>query len=96
MPLEVEVRSGRNVLAAAERVDLGILGKATELFFGEGEPAVDGDLEHTARTLNELDFSTVLFFEPRPRTEGSWEVVSRNAVFDPNLHRRHSRLKEVR
>ncbi len=77
-------------LTVAQGVDFGVFGKTPELLFGEGELAVDGDLEHTARALNELDLGAVLFFELRPRTEGPGKVVSRNAVFDPDLHRRVS------
>jgi hypothetical protein len=75
-------------LITTERVDFGILRKPPELLFGKGELAVDGDLKNTADTFNELDFGTVLLFKSRPRTEGSRKVVSRNAVFDPDLHRR--------
>jgi len=61
----------RSNLAAAESVDLGVFRKPSELLFGKGELAVDGDFEHTARPFNELDLGAVLFFESRPRTEGS-------------------------
>lgn len=71
-----------------ERVDFSVLGKTPELFFRKGELTVNGDLEHPAHTFYELDFSTVLLFKPCPRTEGSGKVVSRNAVFDPDLHSR--------
>jgi hypothetical protein len=84
-------RSSPGRLSAAERVDLGIFREPPELLFRKGELAVDGDLEHTARPFDELDLGTVLFFESRPRTEGSGQVVSRHAVFDPDLHRRYLR-----
>jgi hypothetical protein len=75
-------------LIATERVDFGVLGKPPELLFGKGELAVDGDLKNTADTFDEFDFGAVFLFKSRPRTEGSRKVVSRNAVFDPDLHRR--------
>jgi hypothetical protein len=75
-------------LTATQSVDFRILGKTPELFFRKGELAVDGDFEHPAHTFNELNLGTVLFFQSCLRTEGSRKIVSRNAVFDPDLHRR--------
>ncbi len=74
-------------LAAAERVDFGVLGKPPKLLFGKGELAVDRNFEDAARTLNEFDLGAVFLFQSCLRTEGSWKVVSGNAVFDSDLHR---------
>lgn len=76
----------RRPLSAAERVDLGVFREPPQLLFRKGELAIDGDLEHTGNALNQLDLGPVFFLEPCPRTEGSGEVVSRHAVFDPDLH----------
>jgi hypothetical protein len=58
-------------LTSAQGVDFGVFREASQLFLRKGELSVDGDLEHTGDTLNQLDFGAVLFFESRPRTEGS-------------------------
>jgi hypothetical protein len=84
-------------LGAAQSVDLSVFGKTLERFFGEGELAVDGDLEHTAGAFDELNLGTILFFQLCLRTEGSRKIVSRNAVFDPDLHcRRPFNIKRPR
>jgi hypothetical protein len=74
-------------LTRTESVDFSVLGKTPELFFGKSELTVNRDLKHTADAFDEFDFGAVLLFKPCPRTEGSGKVVSRNAVFDPDLHR---------
>ena len=76
--------------SAAQRVDLGVFGKPAELFFGEGQPAVDGDFEHAVGPFDQFDLGAVALFEPRPRTEGPWFIVSLYAVFDFDLHRASS------
>src|SRR5208282_1677856 len=73
-------------LAADQGVDLGVFRKPAELFLGESEPPIDGDLENTGNTLDELDFLRTSFHKPRPRTEGPWFIVSGHAVFDFDLH----------
>ena len=76
-------------LAADQGVDLGVFRKSAELIFGESETPVDGDLENTGHSLDELDLLCTSFHKPRPRTEGPWFIVSRYAVFDSDLHCRH-------
>ena len=75
--------------AADQGVDLGVFRKPAELFLGEGEPAIDGDLEHTGDAFDELDFVCAPLQQPCPRTEGSWFIVSGHAIFDSDLHHRH-------
>src|SRR5229473_356291 len=50
--------------------------------------SVDGDLEDTGNPFDELDLGAT-FHQACPRTEGSRLIVSRYAVFDCYLHRRH-------
>ena len=76
-------------LAADQSVDFGVFRKPAELFLGESEPAIDGDLENTGNPFDELDFLRTSFNKPCPRTEGSWFIVSGHAVFDFDLHCRH-------
>ena len=76
-------------LAADQRVDLGVFGKPAQLFFGESEPPIDGDLENTGDALDKLDLFRAPLDKPRPRTEGSWFIVSGHAIFDSDLHCRH-------
>ena len=77
--------------AANQGVYLGVFRKPAELFFGEGEPSVDGDLENTGDAFNELDLFGTSFQEPRPRTEGPRFIVSGHTVFDSDLHCLHLR-----
>ena len=58
-------------LTAAQGVDFGVFRETPQLFLRKGKLSVNGDLEHTGDALNQLDFGAVLFFESRPRTEGS-------------------------
>jgi len=76
-------------LAADQGVDLGVFRKPAELFLGESEPPIDGDLEHTGDSLDELDLFRASFQKPCPRTEGPWFIVSGHAVFDSDLHCQH-------
>ena len=76
-------------LAADQGVDLGVFRKPAELFLGESEPPIDGDLENASDPLDELDLFRASFQKPCPRTEGPWFIVSRYAVFDSDLHCRH-------
>lgn len=76
-------------LAADQGVDLGVFREPTELFLGESKPPIDGDLEDTGNTFDELDLFRASFHKPCPRTEGPWFIVSGHAVFDSDLHCRH-------
>jgi hypothetical protein len=57
------------------------------LLLRKSELAVDSNLKDTRDAFDQLDLGAVLFLESCPRTEGSGQVVSRHAVFDPDLHR---------
>lgn len=48
-------------LAAYQGVDLGVFRKPAELFFGEGEAPIDGDLEDTCNPFDELDLLRTTF-----------------------------------
>ena len=80
-------RSAALDAARPERVDLGIFGEPPELLFRKRQAPVDGDLEHPGDPFDQLDLGAVFFYQSRPRTEGPRLVVSRHAVFDPDLHR---------
>src|SRR5215469_98431 len=73
-------------LSAHQSIDLAVFGKPAELFLGEDEPAVDGDLEYAGNPFDELDLLCAAFHEPGLRTEGPRFIVSGHAVFDPDLH----------
>jgi hypothetical protein len=74
------------VSPGSERLDLLVGRKPPGLLLGEGEPAVDRDLEHAAYSRHQLDLGTVPLFQLRLRTEGSWFIVSRLAPIDPDFH----------
>ena len=82
-------RRGSISLSANHGVDLGVFRKPAELFLGELELSVDGDLEDTGDPFDQLDLLRTAFQKPRPRTEGPGFIVSRHAIFDSDLHRRH-------
>jgi hypothetical protein len=89
----LSARAGGEVkapLPAAQRIDLGVLGKPPEPLFRKRQPAIDGDFEDAAGAFDELDLGAELFDQPCPRTEGSRFIVSRHAIFDPDLHRSSS------
>jgi hypothetical protein len=73
-------------LSAHQGIDLSIFRKSAELFLGESEPTVYGDLEYTGDPFDELDLLRAAFHEPGLRTEGPRFIVSRHAVFYPDLH----------
>jgi hypothetical protein len=83
------LQRGSNRSSAGQGVDLGIFRKPTELFLGEFELSVDGDLENTGDSFDELNLLRTALDKPCPRTEGSWFIVSRHAIFDSDLHRCH-------
>jgi hypothetical protein len=82
---------GPNLSSANQGVDLGVFRKSAELLLGEFELSVDGDLENTSDSFDELHLLRTAFHKPRPRTEGPWFIVSRHAIFDSDLHSRHHR-----
>ena len=51
---------------------LVVAGIAAFAFFGEGEFAVNPNVEDTAAALDQLDFGCGLFPDQLPRTEGAW------------------------
>ena len=73
-------------LYAHQGIDLSIFRKSAELFLGESEPTVYGDLEYTGDPFDELDLLRAAFHEPGLRTEGPRFIVSRHAVFYPDFH----------
>jgi hypothetical protein len=85
----IDATRSKTALAADQGVDLGVFRKSAELFLGEGEPAIDGDLEHTGHSFDELDLVCAPLQQACPRTEGPWFIVSGHAIFDSDLHRRH-------
>src|SRR5438105_1462482 len=79
---------GSSELAAADRLDLFVGREPAGLLFREGEPAIDGDLEHPANPGHQLYLCAVFLFQLGLRTEGTRFIVSRLAPFDPNFHGR--------
>ena len=71
---------------SAHRVDLLVRRKPTGLLLRKGEPAIDGNLEHTTYSGHQLDIGAVFLDEPIPRTEGTRFVVSGLAPLDADFH----------
>jgi hypothetical protein len=72
-------------------LDLAGMGEAPCLFLGEEQLVVDGDLEDSARSLDELGFDAELLLDLLRQTGGAGEVVSDSAVLDDDT-RGHDRL----
>jgi hypothetical protein len=70
----------------ADGVDLGVGREAAEPLLGEGQLAVDRDLEDAAAALHELNLGAIPLDQPGLRTEGLGLVVSSRAIFDADLH----------
>jgi hypothetical protein len=73
-------------LSACQSVDFRVFRKPAELFLRKDELSVDGDFEHARHAFDELDFFCTALHESGLRTEGPRFIVSRHAVFDPDLH----------
>ena len=62
-----------------------VVGKAPASELGKERLAVGDNLERRAGARDHLDLGAIAFYQQVPRTERTRLVVSRNAVFDPNL-----------
>lgn len=71
----------------ADRGDhLGGVGETPGPVLRVHQPSVDGDIEHSARTLDQLRTGAELALQHVRQTGGSREVVSNDAVLDRDLH----------
>jgi hypothetical protein len=70
-----------------------LAGKAAQRLLRKSQCAVDRDLEDAAARLHEFDIGAQ-FAKFCSRTESPRFIVSLHAVFDPNLHRSYSILKD--
>ena len=73
-------------LTRDQGIDFLIGRKTPQRLLGKFQIAVNFDLEHAARSGDELDLARSRGRQPVPRTEGLRLIVSLHAVFDLDVH----------